>query len=328
MRSLYALLIGALLLSNALPSSAQTTPAPSPSPAPLTAPFVAPGDWVQLPRGFTLTEIKNLWRGPRTGGPAGGGVFAQAVLPLPSGIVAALLAQLRTVLASSKTKQKLTMTTASPKICGATASVSTLHLGGAKPAIIETTTLSQRGLTYATVYVRTSSKPESAIELALRSACPLPNGGLPDATPPAGWSAVQKGLDFELGGVWLGNAPMQLMTLLKARGMPDLMSAAQAAPATTSGTQHSVKYRASMQKLKFCGTPGLLATAQFIVPPGFGMTYSVAVAQGMDGTFVLSYFHPSSYTDAGAQQSMRSLCAGAPLPSPSPSPSATPLPFP
>lgn len=321
MRSLYALLIGALLLSNALPSSAQTiTPAPSPSPVTVTAPFVAPADWVQLPRGFTLTEIKNLWRGPRTGGPAGGGVFAQAVLPLPSGIVAALLGQLRTVLASSKTKRKLAMTTATSRICGAAASVSTLHLGGAKPAIIETTTLSQRGLTYATVYVRTSSKPDPAIESALRSACPLPNGGLPDATPPSGWSAVQKGLDFELGGIWFGNAPMQVITMLKARGMPDLMSAAQMAPKTASGTQHSVKYKASMQKVNFCGTPGLLASAQFIVPPGFGMTYSVAVAQGMDGTFVLSYFHPSSYTDTGAQQSMKTLCAGAPLPSPSPSP--------
>jgi len=327
MRSLYALLIGALLLSNALPSSAQTaTPLPSPAPTPLASAFTAPGDWVQLPRGFTLTEIKNLWRGPRGGGPAGGGVFAQAVLPLPSGIVSALLAQLRTFMASSKSKQKFTMTTASPKICGSAASVLTVHVGGANPAFIETTTLSHRGLTYATVYVRTSSKPDSAIESALRSACPLPNGGLPDAAPPRGWSAVQKGLDFELGGIWLGNAPMQVMMMLKARGMPDLMSASQMAPTTTSGTQRSVKYKATVQKVKFCGTPGLLATAQFIVPPGFGMTYSVAAAQGMDGTFVLSYFHPSSYTDAGAQQSMRTLCAGAPLPSPSPG--STPLPFP
>ena len=326
MRSLYALLIGALLMSNALPSSAQTTPQPSPSPVPAAAPFAAPADWVQLPRGFTLTEIKNLWRGPRTGGPAGGGVFAQAVLPLPSGIVSALLAQLRNVLTSSKTKQKLTMTTASPKICGSTASVVTLHLGGAKPAYIETTTLSQRGLTYATVYVRTSSTPEPAIESALRSACPLPSGGLPDAAAPPGWTAVQKGLDFELGGIWLGNAPLQVMTMLKARGMPDLMSTAQMAPKTASGTQHSVKYKATMQKMNFCGTPGLLASAQFIVPPGFGMTYNVAISQGMDGTFVLSYFHPSSYTDSGAQQSMRTLCAGPPLPSPSPS--GAPLPFP
>lgn len=323
MRSLYALLIGALLLSNALPSSAQTTPAPSPSPAPSPA-FVAPADWVQLPRGFTLTEIKNLWRGPRAGGPAGGGIFAQAVLPLPSGIIAAFLAQLRTVLANSKTKKQLTMTTAVSKICGSTASVSTLRLGGAKPAIVETTTLSQRGLTYATVYVRTASRAEPAIEAALRSACPLPNGGLPDVDPPSGWNAVQKGLGFELGGIWLGNAPLQIMTMLRARGMPDLTSAAQMAPASTSGQQHSVKYRATVAHVKFCGTPGLLGTAQFTVPPGFGMTSSAAVAQGMDGTFVLFYMHPSSYTDAGAQQSMRTLCGGAPLPSASPS--ATPSP--
>ena len=316
MRSLYALLIGALLLANTLPSFAQTTPAPSPSP--YASPFVPPADWVQLPRGFTLTEIKNLWQGPRTGGPAGGGVFAQAVLPLPSGIVAALLAQLRNALGNSKAK-KLMMTTASAKICGSTASVITVRVTGAKPAFVETTTLSQRGLTYATVYVRTTSKPQAAIESALRAACPLPTGGLPDATPPAGWKAVQQGLDFQLGGIWLGNAPMQVLTLLQARGIPNLGSAAGMAPPSTSGQQHNVKYKATVQKMKFCGTPGLLATAQFIVPPGFGMTYSAAVAQGMDGTFVLSYVHPSSYTDQGAQRAMLTLCAGAPLPSPSPS---------
>ncbi len=321
MRSLYALLIGALMLSNALPSSAQSTPAPSPAPTSAPAPFTAPSDWVQMPRGFTLTEIKNLWQGPKKG-KGSGGIFGQAVLPIPSGIVGALLVQLRSALANSKTKIKTA--TAPAKICGATASVSTVNLGGKRPAIIETTTLSQRGLTYATIYVRTTGKPEPGIESALRSACPLPTGGLPDATPPSGWNAVQKGLDFELGGIWLGNAPLQIMTMLKARGIPDLMSAEQMAPTTTSGTQHSVKYRAAVQKLKFCGTPGLLATAQFTVPPGFGMTYTVAAAQGMDGTFVLSYLHPSSYTDTGAQQSMRTLCGGAPLPSPS----STPLPFP
>jgi len=318
MRSFYALLIGALLLSNALPSSAQTTPAPSPSPAPQPpATFVAPPDWVQLPRGFTLTEIKNLWQGPKKG-KGSGGIFGQAVLPIPSGIVGALLVQLRSALAHSKTK--INTTTASATICGGTASASTVNLGGSRPAIIETTTLSQRGLTYATIYVRTTSKPEPGIESAVRSACPLPNGGLPDASPPAGWNAVQKGLDFELAGIWLGNAPLQIMTMLKAHGVPNLMSAAQMAPATTSGQQYSVKYRATVQKLKFCGAPGLLATAQFTVPPGFGMTSSVAAAQGMDGTFILWYSHPSNYTDAGAQQSMRTLCAGAPLPAPSGTP--------
>src|SRR5581483_1395636 len=118
----------------------------------------------------------------------------------------------------------------------------------------------------------------------------------------------------------------QVMTLLKARGFPNLMSAADMAPKKASGTQHQVKYNASMRRVSFCGTPGVLATAQFIVPPGFGMTTSFAAAQGMEGTFVLWYVHPSSYTDAGAQQSMRTLCAGAPLPSPSPSsmPSTSP----
>jgi hypothetical protein len=56
------------------------------------------------------------------------------------------------------------------------------------------------------------------------------------------------------------------------------------------------------------------------------MTYCAAVAQGMDGTFVLSYLHPSSYTDQGVQRALLTLCAGAPLPSPSPSPSPSPIP--
>ncbi len=325
MKSLYALLVGAFVLASALPSSAQTTPVPSPAPAPLASPatFAAPADWVQLPRGFTLTEIKNIWQGPKMG-KTRNGLFAQTVLPIPSGIVGALLVQLRNALAHSKSKLKTTTTTA--KICGSTASVLTVGVGGSKPAIIETTTLSQRGLTYATIYVRAAAAPDPGIESALRSACPLPNGGLPDMSPPRGWNAVQKGLDFELAGIWLGNAPLQMMTLLQARGFPNLMSAADMAPQSTTGTQHQVKYRVSVQRPKFCGTPGLLVSAQFTVPPGFGMTYSMAAAQGMDGTFLLAYLHPSSYTDAGAQQSMRTLCGGAPLPSPSPS--GSPLPFP
>jgi hypothetical protein len=323
MKSLYALLFGAFILANALPSSAQTMPVPSPVPAPVAslATFTPPADWVQLPRGFTLTEIKNVWQGPKLG-KTRNGLFGQTVLPIPSGIVAALLVQLRSALAHSKTK--LNATTASVKICGATASVSTVRLGGSKPATIETTTLSQRGLTYATIYVRATSAPDPAIESALRSACPLPNGGLPDMSPPPGWNAVQKGLDFELAGIWLGNAPLQVMTMLQARGVPNLMSAADMAPSSTSGSQHQVKYHATVQRLKFCGTPGLLVSAQFTVPPGFGMTYSLAAAQGMDGTFILSYLHPSSYTDQGAQQSMRTLCGGAPLPSPSASASPAP----
>ncbi len=323
MKSIYALLVGVLVLANTLPSVAQTISVPSPSPPPVasTAPFTPPADWVQLPRGFTLTEVKNLWKGPKLKkGGGGSGVFGQAVLPIPSGIVAAGLAQLRNALAHSKTP--LHTTTAAIKICGVSASLSTIRFGkGSNAAIIETTMLSQHGLTYATLYIRTAGlAPDSGIESTVRSACPLPNGGLPDAMPPQGWTALQKGLDFELAGIWLGNAPLQVITVLEGHGIPNLMSAGGMMPSSTTGSQHQVKYRATVQRPKFCGTPGLLVTAQFTVPPGFGMTYSVAAAQGMDGTFILSYLHPSSYTDAGAQQSLRTLCAGVPLPSPSPSP--------
>jgi len=59
--------------------------------------------------------------------------------------------QLRTLL--SKSKSKIFTSTKPAKICGAAASVSSVRLGSGKnPAIIETTVLSQHGLTYAKLY--------------------------------------------------------------------------------------------------------------------------------------------------------------------------------
>lgn len=327
MRSFYALMVIALSVAGAAPLDAQTTPAPSPtpllSPAPVsTAAFTAPQDWVQLPRGFTLTELKNVLRGTKKS-KMGGGIFVQAVLPVPSGLVAAALLQLRSALSKSKTK--ISASTKSLKICGSTANVSTVRIpGGRYPAIVETTLLTQHGLTYATVYARDSSAPDAGIESAVRATCPLPGGGLPEVVAPSGWTHLQKGLDFQLAGIWLGNSPLQIMTLLQGQGIPNLSALSQMAPQKISNQQKGVKYNASVKHVKFCGTNGLLVSAQMIVPPGFGMTYSFAAAQGTLGTFLLSYFHPSSYTDPGAQQSLKTLCAGAPLPNPS----SSPLPFP
>lgn len=325
MRIFYALIVIAFSVANATSVGAQTTPAPSPtpllSPAPLSSPaFTAPQDWVQLPRGFTLTELKNVLRGTKRG-KMGGGIFVQAVLPVPSGLVAAALLQLRSALSKSKTK--ISPSTKSARICGSTANVSTVRIPGSKyPAIVETTLLSQRGLTYATVYARDTSAPDAGIESAVRATCPLPGGGLPEVVAPNGWSHLQKGLDFQLAGIWLGNSPLQIMTLLQGQGIPSLGTLSQMAPQKISNQQKGVKYTASVQRVKFCGTAGLLVSAQAIVPPGFGMTYSFAAAQGQAGTYLLSYFHPSSYTDAGAQQSLKTLCAGPPLPTPSASPQA------
>lgn len=325
MRIFYALIVIAFSAANATSVGAQTTPAALPTPVPSLPPastpaFIAPQDWVQMPRGFTLTEIKNVLRGTKKS-KMGGGIFMQAVLPIPSGLVAAGLVQLRSFL--SKSKSKIYTSTRSARICGATANVSTARIPGGKyPAIVETTVLSQRGLTYATLYARDSVTPDAGIESAVRATCPLPGGGLPEIAAPAGWSPVQKGLDFQLAGIWLGNSPLQIMTLLQGQGIPSLGTLSQMAPQKISNQQKGVKYTASVQRVKFCGTAGLLVSAQAVVPPGFGMTYSFAAAQGQTGTYLLSYFHPSSYTDAGAQQSLKTLCAGPPLPSPSASPQA------
>jgi len=274
--------------------------------------------WTQMPRGFTLTEIKNVMRGTKKGS----GLFGQAVLPLPSGIVSALLLQLRTVLAKSKTK--VVPVTRFAKMCGGSASVTSVKVPGKNPATIETTVLSFHGLTYASVYSRSGASPDPAIESTIRSSCPLADGTLPDISAPAGWTPLQKGLDFLLDGIWLGNAPLQMMTLLRGAGIPNMGAAAPKAPQTMSAKQQSVNYKMHVQSFKFCGSPGVLVDVQFTVPPGFGMTYSAAAAQGSNGTYLLSYVHPTSYTDANAQASLRTLCAGAPLPEPS----GSPLPFP
>jgi hypothetical protein len=328
MSSFYALVACALAVSIASPVAAQVAPVPSPSaspivlpsalPATVTVPFTAPAGWTQLPRGFTLTEIKNVMRGTKKGS----GLFGQAVLPLPSGIVAAALLQLRTVLSKSKTKVAPVMRFT--KMCGGSASVTSVKVPGKYSATIETTVLSSHGLTYATLYSRSGTSPDPAIEATIRSSCPLADGTLPDISAPAGWTPLQKGLDFQLAGIWLGNAPLQMMTLLRGAGIPNMGSAAPKSPQTISAKQKTLNYKMHVQSFKFCGTSGVLVDVQFTVPPGFGMTYSAAAAQGMDGTYLLSYFHPTSYTDANAQAALRTLCAGAPLPEPS----GSPLPFP
>jgi hypothetical protein len=326
MRTCYALMACALALAIATPVHAQVSPAPlassSPTPAAapgslpqsVTMPFTTPGGWTQLPRGFTLTEIKNVMRGTKKAG----GLFIQAVLPLPSGIVAAGLVQLRNVLAKSKTK--VNAVTRFAKMCGGSASVTSVKVPGKNPATIETTVLSSHGLTYATVYARSSTLPDPILESTIRNSCPLADGTLPDLSAPAGWAPLQKGLDFQLDGIWLGNAPLQVMTLLHGVGLPNLGSVAPSSPQTMSNQKQGVNYNVHVQPFKFCGTPGVVVDAKFVVPPGFGMTYSAAVVQGTLGTYLLSYIHPSSYTDANARSALQTLCAGAPLPSPSASP--------
>ncbi len=319
-------MVGAVILTNALPAFAQTTPAPSPMPSanasPAASPFVPPANWVQLPRGFTLTELKNLWQGPKKG-TGRGGFFGQAVLPIPAGIVGAGLAQLRSALAHSKTP--LNARTTPVKMCGGTASVSTVRFGkGTNAAVIETTVLSKGGPTYATVYARPNGGPvNSVIETAIRNSCPLPSGDLPDATPPAGWSALQKGLDFELAGVWLGNAPLQIFTILQGHGIPSPDMIADMFQPVTVSKKGQVQYRVATHRVKFCGQPGLLVNTQFNVPPGFGLSYDIAAVQGTTATYILSYFHPSDFNDPAAQQSLQTLCGG-PVPLPSGTPAALP----
>jgi hypothetical protein len=307
---------------------------------------------VQLPRGFTLTEFKNLWQGAKSG-KTRAGIFGQAVLPVPAGLVGAGIAQLKAVLAKtdsmpmpmpmpmpkSKSKSKpkskakstapFTATTVPATLCGGNASISTISFGkGSSAAVLEIVVLSKNGLTYASVYARPNGgAANSTIETMMRTSCPLPNGDLADVTPPAGWTPVAKGLEFELAGVWLGNAPWQTMVLLQGHGIPSPNSIADMVKPTMVTKKGQLQSRVSIHRVKFCGAtavPGVLVNAQGSVPPGFGISSDLAAVQGANATYILWYFHPSDYNDPGAQQSLLSLCGGPPPPEPS----ASPLPLP
>jgi hypothetical protein len=342
MRSLFALIIVALVLTGAQPSFAQTTPAPPP------APFAAPANWVQLPRGFTLTEFKNLWQGAKSG-KTRAGIFGQAVLPVPAGFVGAGITQLKTILAKpqpkatpkskskskSKSKPKVssdvpfTAKTVPATLCGGNANISTITFGkGSSAAILEAVVLSKNGLTYASIYARPNGGvANSTIETTMRTSCPLPNGDLADVTPPAGWTPVMKGLDFELAGVWFGNAPWQVMMLLQGHGIPSPNMIADMVKPVVVRKQGQLQAKVALHRIKFCGpaaVPGVLVNSEGTMGPGFGMNADIAAVQGSTATYLLFYFHPSDYNDPGAQQSLLTLCGGPPPPEPS----TSPLPFP
>jgi hypothetical protein len=291
-------------------------------------PFAAPANWVQLPRGFTLTEFKNLWNGAKKG-KSRAGIFGQAVLPMPAGVVGAGIAQLKAMLAKPKSKTPFSAKTVSATVCGGNASISTISFGkGSSAAIIETVVLSKSGLTYASVYARPNGgAANSTIETAMRNSCPLPNGDLADLTPPAGWSALQKGLDFELAGVWFGNAPWQVMMLLQGHGIPSPDMIAGMVKPVVVKKQGQLQARVAVHRIKFCGAtavPGVLVNSQGSMGPGFGMNVDTAAVQGSTATYLLFYFHPSDYNDPGAQQSLLTLCGGPPPPEPSTMPSPPP----
>lgn len=323
MRWLYALGVAALMAANALPAAAQT---PAPVPAATTIPpvYVPPATWAQVPRGFSLFELKNLWQGPRAR-MGRQGLFGEAVLPIPAGLVGAIVAQVQSSVLKSKVP--FSVKTATAKVCGATATVRTFAVTSGKgktlktDALIENTLFTQNGLTYGAIYARPPGPVNPAIETAIRNSCPLPNGDLPALTPPAGWNPVANGLDFELAGIWLGNAPMQTITLIQGAQIPSPVGLIGMFKPVEVHRNGQLRYSVKSRKTTYCGQPGILVNTQFIVPPGFGMSYDLAAVQGTTATYILSYFHPSSYTDTGAQQSLLTLCGG-----PAPAASSTPAP--
>lgn len=295
----HPVLIAALLLIGAMPIVAQT-------PAPQPLPFTPPATWVQVPRGFALTEFKNLWQGPQLQ-KGRGGLFAEAIVPVPAGLMNAALLGGRAALAKSKTPLP-PVKTISAKVCGSTASVSTMRVTGKNPATLESTVFSRNQITYAAIYFHPAGANPSAIESAIRTACPLPGGDLPTVTPPAGWSAMNQGLDFALSGIWLGNGPMQMMFLVQGHRIPDPEMLSEMFKPTIVKKHGQVKSSITTRHFKACGQDSVLINARTIVPPGFGFGFDLAAAQSDTQSNLLLYIHPSSFNDPAAAQSLLTLC--------------------
>lgn len=279
------------------------SPVPSPSGSPL--PFIPPAGWAQLPSGATRTQSKNVWAGPK----GAGGVrsaFSQAVMPIPMPVTL------------TKNSKRITL-------CGVPSQISTVTGGTNSTRMTTETEMSTRGgYTYITVYVRPASqKADPRIQALLTGFCPPRSGELAVLKPPAGWTVQPT---FQLNGVWMGPAPMQMMMLATGPRMKSLADVAKSAPNPMK--QQSVNVGKSKITIKtrqatLCGLPAMFLTMRssgMQMPLGF----DGVVTQGPKGSYVLMYMHPSAQAPlSGATAALQTLCAN-PAAAPAPAPSSTP----
>lgn len=114
--------------------------------------------------------------------------------------------------------------------------------------------------------------------------------------------------DASVLGMWVGSAPIQMMSLVRGRSVasPDEIARSFAARDERYGSQ--IHYRVTSQKYSFCGLPGDLVNVEFGALMGFGMSYDFAVTQSGGVSYVLSYVHMAGDSDPAAQRALRSLC--------------------
>lgn len=286
--------------------SASTSPVPVASPSASPLPFTPPAGWTQLPSGATRTQAKNVWAGPKT---AGGvqSTFSQAVMPMPMPLTL-----------GSKGAKRITL-------CGVPAQLSTVTAGTKSSRMTTETEMSSRGgYTYLTVYVRpASSKADPRIQALLLGFCPPKNGELSVLPPPAGWTAKPA---FQLNGVWMGPAPMQMMMLATGPQMNSLSDVVKSAPSPVK--QQSMKMGKSKIDIgtrpgTLCGLPAMFITMRSSGAE-FPFGFDGAVTQNSKASYVLMYMHPSAQTPLPeAMSALQTLC-GSPRAAATPAPSSTP----
>lgn len=298
--------IFAVLIAAASPSP---LPSASPSPPASPLPFTPPAGWTQLPSRAMRTQTKNVWVGPK----AAGGVqasFSQAVMPMPMPLTP-----------ESKGAKRIAL-------CGVPAQMSTVTAGEKSARMTMETVMSSRGgYTYITAYARpASSKADSRIQALLHGFCPPKNGELADLTPPAGWTEKPA---FDMNGVWMGPAPMQMLMLATGPQMKSLADVVKSAPGPMK--QQNMKFGKSKVSIDtrpatLCGLPALFVTMRS-KGSDFPFGFDGAVTQNAKASYVLLYMHPGAQTPLPeAMAALKSLCASpAPAtPAPSPVPSAAP----
>jgi hypothetical protein len=268
-------------------------------------PFTPPAGWTELPSRATQIRVRS-WQGPSLKN----GLrqqFTESIMPLP--------------LPASTQSHRLSV--CRTKVTSAS---STINVNG---MTITNESAATNGYTYMLTYARpTISRANKQITTLLRNFCPPPSGELANLGMPSGWT---QNPELNTMGVWMGNAPMQMMHLAMGpqSGSVAALVASESAPLKLAP---DARVNVSTKTGTLCGWPSAFITIA-ANSPMFPIVIEGEMTQGNGVAYYLTYIHPASATpDPAAVASLHSLCAGSVPPSPTPTPTisqstpATPLP--
>lgn len=269
-------------------------------------PFVPPAHWVQMPQRAVSARVVDNWVHVKPQES-----FSVMVMPFPG--TAAMLA-------GTHSKIKVPgVTDLSDKpvtLCGNAARLVTRKTAS---SLMEQVTVTRDGYGYLLMYGHPQKTPaDPAIAKTMREFCPGASGAVPPLTPPPGWTTHGT---FATEGMWMGNAPMQMMMLMKGPHQEHLIDAAMSGVHVKNVPKGLVKMHT--KRLSLCGLPAV-ETFMSMNDPGMPMKSAIVATQNAAASYVLVYMHPASVaSDPAAEAALMTLCAAPPV-QPSPSPSVTP----